>query len=320
MGNADYVTLLYETFLGRPPDADGLAHYTSLLDAGHDLREVVSALAGSEEYARRKPRDSGIAITRDLPLHRPLVIVDVGAQSLADEMHIYAPLLTSGRPWRCIGFEPNEERRRARLDSEADPRLTMLDAFVGDGASHLFRLVSDDGSSSLLPLNDPFNKAFEHISTLTTLSEEPVETSRLDDLLVDEAKIDFLKFDIQGFESCALRHSTDVLTRTNVVHCECFFGPMYRDQGYFSDIDALLRAAGFEFIDFSHLARYRYIDVPRPSQSGERLIWADAVYFRTLGAASDDQNDHLAQPIIAETIYRKPGLAQHILQTSAPHG
>ena len=88
---------------------------------------------------------------------------------------------------------------------------------------------------------------------------------------------------------------------------------MYMDQGFFSDIDITLREAGFEFIDFAHLARYRYVDVPQPSMFGERLIWADAVYFRRLDPARDPASSFQAQALIADLIYRKPGLAQAIL-------
>ena len=247
------------------------------------------------------------------PIGRPIVIVDVGAQKLADEDHIYAPLLRPDIDWRCIGFEPLDHRRTERLASEIDPRLQMMDAFIGDGQRHVFHTVNDDGSSSLLKLNETFNAAYEHISTLQIVGTEEVQTHRLDDILKAEQVVDFLKFDIQGVETRALQNATELLQRTNVVHCECFFGPMYDGQGYFADIDILLRAAGFEFIDFTYAARYRYVSVEEPSQTGERMIWADAVYFRRLDPARDGRSNFVAQAAVADLVYRKPGLAQFIL-------
>ena len=159
----------------------------------------------------------------------------------------------------------------------------MIDAYIGDGARHLFRELSDPGSSSLLELNDAFVADYEHIHTLNTVGEQEVVTSRLDDVLSDVDNIDFLKFDIQGFETRALGGATDVIARTSVVHCECMFGPMYKGQGYFADIDHILRSAGFDFIDFTYLARYRYVSVPKPSSYGERLIWGRRRLFPKTG-------------------------------------
>ena len=316
MTSGEYIALMYESLLGRAPDAEGLQVYSSLLDSTGDLRLVVDALVSSSEYHARQAKAqcaTPAPAALRAPIGRQLVIVDVGAQKLADEDHIYAPLLRADIDWRCIGFEPLDHRRDERLASEGDPRLRMMDAFIGDGQRHVFHTVNDDGSSSLLKLNEPFNAAYEHISTLEITGTQEVQTHRLDDILKDEPVVDFLKFDIQGFEPCALANATELLKRTNVVHCECFFAPMYHDQGYFADIDILLRAAGFEFIDLTYAARYRYVAVAEPSQGGERMIWADAVYFRKLDAARDAASDFHAQSAIAELVYGKPGLAQAII-------
>jgi FkbM family methyltransferase len=315
MMGSDYVTLMYKSLLGRDPDPKGLVHYCGVLERTGDLRLVIDALAGSDEYRRRE--DHARAPTTARPIGRPVVIVDVGAQKLADEGHIYARLIDSGFDWRCIGFEPLDHRRQSRLEAEGDPRLVMLGAFIGDGRKHMFHKVNDDGSSSLLPLNEEFIGAYEHICTFETTGSEEVQTRTLDEMLADEPCIDFLKLDIQGFEARALRGAAEVLKRTNVVHCECFFGPMYLGQAYFSEVDQILREAGFEFIDFSYLARYRYVAVRKPSTAGERLIWADATYFRKLDVTRDDLGSFRAQAAIAELVYRKPGLAQSILGGAA---
>ena len=284
----DYVTLLYQEFLGRNPDPDGLQHYAALLETTGDLRLIVDNLIGSAEFRnKRREIDPCSWYNCGAEIKRPFVIVDVGAQRLPSEEHIYAPLIKAGLDWRCIGFEPLADRRLERIEAEADKRLTMLDTFIGDGKRHIFHLVNDSGSSSLLNLNDEFNSAYEHINTLRSVSEEQVCTRRLDDILRDEAIVDFLKFDIQGFEIRALNNASESLSKTNVIHIETFFAPMYEGQGFFSDIDALLRAAGFEFIDFQTISRYRYVVVPNPSKWGERLIWADAIYFRTLDPAQE---------------------------------
>jgi FkbM family methyltransferase len=315
MTSEEYVTLLYQNLLGRNPDPAGLQHHTALLDETGDLRLIFDKLVACAEY-REKHAEIDLAPWRKIgaSIGRPFVIVDVGAQRLESESHVYLPIIESGFDWKCIGFEPQVHRRLDRIEAEPDARLTMLDAFIGDGERHIFRVVTDSGSSSLLKLNEDFNAAYEHISGLRVVSEEEVETRRLDDMIGNEPAVDFLKFDIQGFELSAMREAPETLSRTHVIHIETFFAPMYEGQGYFADIDALLRGKGFEFIDFTTLARYRYVSVPRPSSRGERLVWADAVYFRALDPQRDQPGSFVAQAAAASLIYHKHGLAQHILE------
>ena len=109
----NYVTILYNKLLGRAPDELGLEYYSAILEQTQDLRLVVDALLGSEEYFGKSQglkHDAVFALGRP---SRPVMIVDVGAQKLAYEDHIYAPLLRSGLEWRCIGFEPLEDHRNA---------------------------------------------------------------------------------------------------------------------------------------------------------------------------------------------------------------
>jgi FkbM family methyltransferase len=315
MTSEEYVTLLYQRLLDRKPDPVGLQHHAALLDETGDLRLIFDKLVTCAEY-RDKHAEIDLTPWRKIgsAMGRPFVIVDVGAQRLEIEDHVYTPILEAGLDWKCIGFEPQDDRRLDRIEAEPDARLIMLDAFVGDGECHTFRMVTDSGSSSLLKLNEDFNGAYEHISELRAVSEEEVETRRLDDMLSSETIIDFLKFDIQGFELRALSGAPETLSRTHVIHIEAFFAPMYEGQGFFSDIDALLRAKGFEFVDFSTLARYRYVSVPLPSNRGERLIWADAVYFRALDPRRDPPSSFVAQAAAASLICHKHGLAQHILE------
>ena len=307
-----YVEVIYRGVLGRDPDPTGLQHYVSRLAAGVPVQVLIDDLLGSDEY-RDKPTHPP---KLDLPLgaiDRPITIVDIGAQKLAEEEHIYAPLLREGVPWRCVGFEPLEDKRRERSELESDPRLQMVDAFIGDGRSHFFNELTDSGSSSLLELNAEFCSHFDHISGLRLVRTTPAKTKTLDKALIQLPWIDFLKLDIQGFEYSALKRATSVLKRTSVVHCECLFGPMYKRQGYFSDIDQLLRSLGFEFIDFSHLARYRYVKVAHPSHAGERAIWGDAVFFRPLCPGRNSLATCVAQALIADAVYGKPGLAQTVM-------
>jgi hypothetical protein len=144
----------------------------------------------------------------------------------------------------------------------------------------MFRVGRFNPTSSLLEPNRAFLSQFVALPEMCEIvSEQLVDTTRLDDL--PEVKdCDFLKVDVQGGELGVLRGARQLLEATVVVHSEVEFAPIYKDQPLFSDVDEFLRARGFELIDVMKTGYAAYDDLPRPITSS-RLMWADAVYFKS---------------------------------------
>jgi len=310
MTDAEHVEMFYRVFLGREPDHEGLEYHVSLIAcSGGDLRPAIQSILTSPEYQSRQVKPAPIPVAAFLK--RPLTIVDVGAQDLATEEHVYEPLLRCGAACECIGFEPLAHRRAER-EARDGTRIRLLPHFIGDGSEQQFYVNNEDNASSLLPLNRELNAALGHLRDLRTVRIEQVRTSKLDEVLADVPTVDFLKLDIQGFELPALHGAIEVLRRTNVVHCEVEFAPIYEGQALFSEVERFLRERGFEFIDFVTTMRYPYAAVPDATPHLERLCWADAVFFRPVDG-STERSDAVAQAIIASHVYGKNGLAKHIL-------
>ena len=206
-----------------------------------------------------------------------IVVVDIGAQNLTQEAHIYAPLQAVGAA-RLIGFEPLAEAASLRRDE--DPSMVMLQHFIGNGRSALFHIGRDDTTSSLLAPDLDFLARFEALPEMCEpVKIERVQTTRLDDVSeIDDC--DFLKIDVQGGELDVLTGAPNTLKRTLFVHCEVEFAPVYQKQPLFSDIDAHLRAAGFELVDIINAGYATTKGLPRPI-SRSRLMWAEAVYARS---------------------------------------
>ena len=240
----------------------------------------------------------------------PLVIVDVGAQSLGTEQHIYSVLHRLGVKLRVIGFEPLATQAEARRREEDGRQVEILEAFVGNGEELDFHENNSSGTSSLLPLNREVCAGFMSLAGLRTQSVRRVRTELLDDLLAELPAIDFLKLDIQGFELSALRGAQAVLARTAMIQCEAEFAPIYAGQPLFSDIELHLRGQGFQFLDF-HAPAHRAPVVPSGRARNEQLLWADAIFAANTGAASD--RALLAQAVLAMALYRKLSVAERAL-------
>lgn len=312
----EHVAALFRLALGREPDPEGARHWLGVLER-HGAAAALEGLLGSEEHRRRTggdyamPADALARLVAALDGRR-LTVVDVGAQRLASEDHVYGQLRAAGVPHRVIGFEPLAERLEERARSEAGEPLTLLPYAVGDGGEHTLHVNNDDATSSLFPLNPALNREFEHLSHLAhlaTVRREAVQTRRLDDVLPPDDPVDFLKLDIQGAELLALRGAERTLARTAAVHCEVEFSPLYLGQPLFPEVQSHLNARGFALIDLLVPHRYSH-RVPSGRTAPDRLIWADAVFFRD---AVDDPATLLVQALAALLVYRKPTLAEHLL-------
>jgi hypothetical protein len=118
---------------------------------------------------------------------------------------------------------------------------------------------------------------------------------------------------VQGFELEALRGAEAILERTNVVHCEVESAKIYAGQPLFSEVELHLRQRAFALINIVNPARSVY-RVKSGSTSSDRLMWAEAVFFRGLGHKEVSASSILAQALIAWFIYKKWSLAEHLFE------
>ena len=245
----------------------------------------------------------------------PLAVVDVGAQSLHGEDHVYEPLRRLGLPVRVVGFEPLAARAAVRRAEEQDHACEIhaceiMEAFIGDGETHVFHENNSSGTSSLLALNPATCGGFASLAGLRTVARSPVRTTTLDTLFAAGEPVDFLKLDIQGFELAALRGAVSLLPRVAMIQSEVEFAPIYAGQPLFSELELFLREHGFDFLDFHNPARRAPV-VPSGRLRHEQLLWADALFTSRLAGAED--RVLLAQAILAIALYGRISVAERAL-------
>jgi len=313
MSPRDYVDTLYRVCLGRAADPEGMAGWTAAIEAGMDPTAVFAEVLASDEYrGRAQTADAEhcarLAATALAALRRRPRVIDVGAQSLGDGSHPYSPLVDL-TPVDIIGFDPLASRLVERTEREETAgSLLLLPYAVGDGEEHTLYINNDDATSSVFPLNARHNSKLNHLSTLQTVRTEQVSTRRLDDV-VPSGPVDFLKLDVQGAELMVLQGGPATTASAAVVHCEVEFAPVYAGQPLYPDVHRELARHGFVLIDLLVPTRYYYLG-PSAAQAGDRLVWADAVFYRE----TDDSGTLVAQALVAAAVYAKPTLAEHLLE------
>jgi FkbM family methyltransferase len=313
MAPEEVVRLLYLHLLGREPDPAGLEGWSNLIVQHNDPTFAMKGILESEEYRiRNQPKDRSVLETLAAQvlavLNRAPRIVDVGAQTLGLGTHPYDALMRYC-PVEIIGFDPLQDKLALRAEAEGSQNLTLLPYAVGDGGRHILHINNDDATSSLFPLNREGNQHFNHLSELRTVRTEPMETRRLDDLLLGQP-IDYLKIDVQGGELLVLQGAENTLKNTASIHCEVEFYPIYEGQPLFSDIFSFLVSRGFYFVDFKNVGLGRYTCLnSRKIESQDMMLWADSLFFRE----DADKEMRAAQALIAAVIYDKPSLAAYLL-------
>lgn len=245
-----------------------------------------------------------------LPLARPTIVVDVGANPI-DGTPPYRPLLDAGR-CQVIGFEPQAEALATLLERKSAAE-TYLPYAVGDGGEHTLRVCKASGMTSLF---EPDARTLSLFGVLQPLAEviqrARVSTRRLDDIGEIPA-LDFLKIDIQGGELAVFQGGRGKLAGAVAVQAEVSFVTLYEGQPSFGEIDLEMRAQGFIPHCFAAIKRWPIAPAVinnNPYQPLNQLLEADIVYVRDFSRPalfSDQQWMHLA--LVAHYCYRSFDLA-----------
>lgn len=172
-------------------------------------------------------------------------------------------------------------------------------ALAGERGSRSFYVTRGGAMSSFLR-PDPRRASLyglEHEAEIRRTVE--VETTTLDSIVEEHGLrfVDFVKLDTQGSELEILAGGERTIGELAFgLRVETSFVPLYEGQPLFADVDSFVREQGFEFIDFTHLKRYRRTApaVPKDGASRGQLVVADPLYFR-------------AQPALAARLEELPG-------------
>ena len=247
-------------------------------------------------------------------------VVDVGA-ALAEQPN-YQPLIDAGAA-RLSGFEPTPEEC-AKLNAKYGAPHRIHPVFVGNGERQTYYETNVGLTGSLLEPHNELNVKFQQLAELMqVVGKHEVQTTRLDDVegLVD---VDMVKIDVQGAELQIFQNAPRVLSEAVLIQTEVEFVQLYKGQPLFADVDAHLRAAGYQlhtFLGFGSRAFKPLAKNNQPYDGFRQVLWSDAVYVRDfmhLERLADDKLKKLA--VVLHDLYQSPDLCHLVLEALDQRG
>ena len=171
-------------------------------------------------------------------------------------------------------FEPNPEAMKicqSRLGFR--PGIRYFEIALGDasGETELNVTASSDFASLLHPRID-FLEAHYGRNAAHVVTTKRVQIATLDSLIPESRSVDLLKIDVQGFERAVLLGARHVLRSTRAVLIEVNLQSHYAGDDTLPTLWTQLAELGFSFWSIS----------PPYTGRGERALWADAVFVRSV--------------------------------------
>lgn len=152
------------------------------------------------------------------------------------------------------------QKLKMRLDP-AKNKIYQAVAWDKNGEKLNFNVTSKSASSSLFELGE-HREVYPDIDIVEKIE---VTTTRLDSILSDDDRFEFLVLDIQGAESKAIKGLGNLIDQVNWIYTEVSKRELYKDSTLFAEIESQLNSLGFKRV-FTAWDR--------------KAGWGDALYAR----------------------------------------
>lgn len=201
----------------------------------------------------------------------PIKIVDIGA---ADGLHKRWKKVE--KHFQAFCFEP-DERSYKKISSNKHIISKNIGLYNKKGLLKIY-LTKKPTCSSIYPPNEKFINFFQNSNRFEVVKDIDIKVDTLDNQLslLNTDDVDYIKLDTQGSELKILQGAKKTLNSVFGLRIEVEFNRIYKRQPLFSDIDSFLNDYGFQLFDLN-LSRW-----PRRNNERKQVIFADAIYFRSL--------------------------------------
>ena len=224
----------------------------------------------------------------------PIVICDIGASPI-DKTEFIDKLFNNSNS-KIIGFEPNIDQFNKLKETD---RKKYFNLAIGDGNEHELNICHAPGMTSFLEPNLDYLKLFHGFKEWSKIKKkEKIKTIKLDDL---DDKIDFIKIDVQGFESEVIKFGNEKIKNSLVVQIETSPTPLYKNEKSFSHVSNQLEELGFSLHMFERINSkiFKPMIINNDKFSGLfHLFQLDCVYIKNFNEIDKLNTEELKKLIL----------------------
>lgn len=215
----------------------------------------------------------------------PLGFIDIGARG-----GIIADVAPLAGVTAALAFDPDpEECEKIAKEMESGPYASFHIApcaIARENRREVMNLYKTPSNNSFLKANQPVIDRYG-FKTFEGCGAESLPTRSLDSYLFEDLEGnglwgELIKLDTQGMEHDILSGAQRTLAeRTVAVIAEVEFFQLYAQQPLFSEVEQILRGNGFSFYGFSKMSCRSLRQMDKKNSIGrERMLWADAIFFK----------------------------------------
>jgi len=207
---------------------------------------------------------------------KKVTIIDVGAR---DGFHPRWNQL--GNNLRIILFEPDTDGYKELLEIyKNDERVKIYNAALSDNDSNItIHVATFPYSSSAFKHDETFFSNLNFREFYKTVDTVNIPCKKLEDVV--QARFDFIKLDVEGFELAILKGAGDLLDTCIGIEAEVSYNRWAEGLPLFGDVDSFCKSKGFILCRISPPTCYHYI-VPDTRLEAHGITFSgDALYFRS---------------------------------------
>ena len=225
----------------------------------------------------------------------PIQICDIGSSPI-DRTDFIEELLNNTNS-KLIGFEPNE-KEFLKLE-ENNPKKKYYNFAIGDGKEKILNICKAAGMSSFLEPDIDYLKNFHGFEEWAEIIQKvKVKTKKLSDI---QENIDFLKIDVQGYESEIINNSQIKLRDCLAIQIETSPTPLYKSEKTFSSTINQLENVGFNLHMFNKIdtRSFKPTIISKNHYSGlHHLFQLDCVLIKNLQIIKNYNSEKLKKLIL----------------------
>lgn len=247
-------------------------------------------------------------MTLEALLGNDFVAVNLGAGGDAD--HVLPRSLL-----KCLTVVEIDQADASKTQSLYHRKVSLQRAVAGSAGRRVFRHNAFVGCSSLLPPDEEKIRFYGLEELFTKVSENPVETATLPELLAAEGigRIDFLKTDIEGVDFEVIQSCEKLLPGISALQCELRFDPFYHGEPPLHEVVAYLAARSFKLIGIQP-EHWKPASPRRRTYTDGVAAWADCQFLNQRVTDGGDPVRALVKQVIALTLIGRRALADALVE------